>query len=184
MIITSELLVGWEIPNLIPDEQLPMDVMGVFEVPIFPGAKIGLLLHEEILGRRGLVYVLARAARRGCTKTSWVHPATLRALNLCDRFANGEDIPKEELARASKDAWVVKASCASWAAASAADVSWVTTRVSARVTASASWAARMDTWAASKDAVANEEEERRSQLTDCREWLMRGNPQERVPVST
>jgi len=69
MIITSELLVGWEIPNLIPDELLPMRLMDVFGASIPSKNKVRLLLHEEVLGRRGMVYVAARAARRACTVT-------------------------------------------------------------------------------------------------------------------
>jgi len=102
--ITSELLERWENSDLIPNEQLPMGVMDVFGASIPSKNKVRLLLHEEVLGRRGMVYVAARAARRACTKTEGSHPGSLQALDLCDRYAEGEEIPKEELESASNAA--------------------------------------------------------------------------------
>jgi hypothetical protein len=151
--ITSELLVGWEVPNLISDELLPMGVMGVFDAPISSVNKVQILLREEVLDRRGLVYVVARAVRRACTKTKWSNPDSLRALDLCDRYAAGEEIPKEYLEKAAE--------------AASKDAVEAVRRNARAASNDTAWAAR---------AIApSAEDERKSQLTDCREWLMRVN---------
>jgi hypothetical protein len=170
--ITKDLLKSWRTYNLIPDELLPMDVMGLFEAPITPRDKIWILLHEEVLGGRGMVYVAARAARRACTQTGWSNPDSLRALDLCDRYAEGGEIPKEELAKVVQAAdEVVRTASdsprAAWGAA------WATSK--------AAWAAdaavrvapiKTDAWAAVEAAVkATSIEEVGFQLDDCREWL-------------
>jgi len=166
--ITSELLESWEVSDFIPKELLPMEVMRLFEAPIPSRDKVRVLLREEVLGRRGLVYVAARAARRARTVTGWYHSDSLRALDLCDRYAAGEDIQKEELERAIKAAEVASSEAASsWAARAAANAA------RAIAVPRAAWT-----------ATSNEEIERRSQLTDCRDWLLRGNPQERAPILT
>jgi hypothetical protein len=153
-----------------------MGVMRLFEASIPPNAKIWILLHEEVLGGRGLVYVVARAARRACTETGWDHPDSLRALDLCDQYAEGEEVSKEELERAAEAA----ARAATWAASAASCASWA-----ASCAAEAARAASRATWAASAAfSATNGEEERRLQLADCREWLLRNSPQERVPVLT
>jgi len=191
--ITKELLESWEPSDLIPDELLPMGVMELFEASIPSNAKVGVLLHEEILGRRGMVYVVARVARRGCTKTGWFHPDTLRALDLCDRFVNGEAVSKEELERAAKAAWEVLSEDAPSMPA------WRTAHRAARVAQAAAWAASVmttlanaqaaaraaTTWAArAATSSAKSAKERRAQLTDCQDWLLRNSPQERAPVLT
>jgi hypothetical protein len=186
--ITKELLEEWGVSDLIPDELLPMDVMRLFEAPIPPEDKIELLLREGVLGRRGLVYMLARVARRGCTKTGWNHPDTLRALDLCDRYAEGEAVSKEELERAAKAAWEVLSedapSMPAWRAAHrAALVTWAAR--DADVTATD--AVRGNAWASVEAVVratSSEAREERSQLADCREWLLRNSPQEKAPVLT
>jgi hypothetical protein len=177
--LTSELLKSWKIPNLIPDELLPMGVMDVFEAPISPGAKIRLLLHEEVLGRRGLVYVAAKAARRACTKTGWNHAGSIQALDLCDRYAAGEEVSKEELERAAKDADVTATDAGAVQAAWAA--SWTASAMTTLVNAQAA-AQAATTWAAL--AATSSAKERRFQLADCREWLLTNSPQERAPILT
>jgi hypothetical protein len=187
--ITRELLESWEISGFIPDELLPMGVMDVFGASIPSKNKVRLLLHEEVLDRMGLVYVAARAVRRACTKTGWDHPDSLRALDLCDRYVEGEEVPEEELWRSSNAAEVA-ARAASNASVAAKAISRIAARVAwaANVAANAARAAP-DTWAATwawawatTDGVS--EEERRAQLTDCRDWLLRNSPQERAPVPT
>jgi hypothetical protein len=170
IVLTKELLKRWGIPSLIPDELLPMGLMGLFEAPISLEAKVGVLLYEEILGGRGLVYVVARAARRACTETGWDHPDSLRALDLCDQ----EEVSKEELGEA---AWVVSEappmaddapSYAAWEAAyGTARVAWtVAVDTSARTKA-------LEVTRAAVSTAPSEKEERKAQLEDCREWLTR-----------
>jgi len=161
-------------------EIIPMGLMGLFEIPISPINTLLILLHEEVLGRRGMVYVAAKAARRACTKTELSHSDSLRALDLCDRYVEGEEIPKEELARAANvaDVAALSACDATWGAA------WATCKaVRAANAASSLSPVRTDAWAAVEAAAvratSNEEgereEERKSQLADCREWLLKGN---------
>jgi len=118
--ITKELLEKWGFFGLIPDEQLPMGVMGVFNASISSRDKVELLLHKEILGQRGLVYVAAKAARRACTKTELSHSDSLRALDLCDRYVEGEAVSEEELARAvnaaNEAARAIAEAASTWAA--------------------------------------------------------------------
>jgi len=83
-------------------------------------------------------------------------------------------------------------------AARAASNASVAAKAISRTAARAAWVANVaanaaraapDTWAATwvwawatTDGVS--EEERRAQLTDCRDWLLRNSPQERAPVPT
>jgi hypothetical protein len=176
--ITRELLKRWEISYLIPDELLPMRLMDVFEAPILSSAKILILLHEEVLGQRGMVYVAAKAARRACTKTGWDHPDSLRALELCDQYAEGKEVSREELENAVQ--------AADWAATEAEDEEaqdaayMASLAASLAVVTDATENADTATWA----TETSSEKERRLQLVNCREWLMRGSPKERAPVLT
>jgi hypothetical protein len=187
--ITSELLKSWELPNFIPSELLPMEVIGLFDAPISFENKVRLLLHEEVLGRKGMVYVAAKAARRACTVTGWDHPDSLRALDLC---VEGKEVSREELERAVNAA--NEAARAIAEAAFDASVSDVTRDVWAARAAVFAAGAALGTWTVSDawDATTCvwdttdgfSEKERKSQLTDCRDWLLRENPQERTPILT
>jgi len=146
----------------------------VFEAPISSENKIGLLLREEILGGRGMVYVAARAARRACTETGWDHPATLRALDLCDRYAEGEEISAKALGAAA----LAVSEAPSMADDAPSMDAWEAAHGAARV----AWAVAVDTSARTRaltvirtavSAVPSEKEERKAQLADCREWLTR-----------
>jgi len=61
--ITKEHLENWKTSGFILSELFPMGVMGVFDAPISSEIKVRILLREEILGSRGLIYVTARAVR-------------------------------------------------------------------------------------------------------------------------
>lgn len=165
--------------ELNPDEQAPM---GLFKAPIPLDAKVRILLHEEILGRRGLAYVAGRAARRACARTGWDHPDSLRAIDLCERYASGEEIPEEELERVVSAAWD-----AAWAPSGLIGDVWDDSRACIRAAWSAATITTIRDALATSGAAANatrdaaralgEEEERRAQLEDGREWLMRRSGQ-------
>lgn len=178
--LTEELLESWSLFNLISEELLPIGVEQLFEASIPTEDKIQLLLHEEVLGRRGMVYVAAKAARRACTKTGWNHPDSLRALDLCDQYASGEEIPEEELRAAEATAANANAPRASNAVSSAA--SWASSAASWGFS-EAPWAASRAAFAVSRVSRVASEVERRAQLEDCREWLEK-SVREKAAIST
>ena len=93
---------------------------------------------------------------------------SIKALELAERYAAGEEVPADELKKAIDAAW---AAWAAWAARDAACAAWAAWAACAACAAWAAWAA-CAAWAASRAAsraAADPDTERRAQLERLRE---------------
>ena len=156
--ITRELLVdNWEacysierIEELVPPEGLtPLEVL---ETTVPAGDRLWVILREEIIPARELRLLACKWAREALTVAGSPDPRSVAAIDVAERFANGE-ATNEELAAVRDAAWDAARYASRYAAWAAA---WCAARAVAR---DAAWYAA---WYAARDAAWY------AQIEDCK----------------